>query len=95
MLCDDQTFLFQLQFFAHATLGQLLLESSRFFLIVPDALWNTYGHFGSRLFEGFGFNRFYRSSLESYFFKFLASVEAVFANGRNILSDNDIILFTV
>lgn len=88
-MCDDQTFLFQFQFFAHATLGQLLLESSRFFLIVPDALWNTYGHFGSRLFEGFGFNRFYRSSLESYFFKFLASVEAVFANGRNILSDND------
>ena len=89
LLCDDQTFLFQLQFFAYATLGQLLLESSRFFLIVPDALWNTYGHFGSRLFEGFGFNRFYRSSLESYFCKFLASVEAVFANGRNILSDND------
>ena len=48
-VCDDQTFLFQFQFFAHATLGQLLLESSRFFLIVPDALWNTYGHFGSRL----------------------------------------------
>lgn len=51
LLCDDQTFLFQLQFFAYATLGQLLLESSSFFLIVPDALWNTYGHFGSRLFE--------------------------------------------
>ena len=42
---------FELRFFAHATLGQLLLESSSFFLIVPDALWNTYGHFGSRLFE--------------------------------------------
>ena len=33
MLCDDQTFLFQLQFFAYATLGQLLLEAAAFFLL--------------------------------------------------------------
>ena len=81
--------LLQFQVFVHTALYQFLFKGSHFFPVLFQVFRNFHGHLGRSLFKCSGFDRFYRGSFERYFCKFAASIEAVFLDRGNVLSDGN------